>query len=84
MTTKTETNRTKTNTTMRKYSWKSDGSSRPLRTNIAFPRVFCGKTEKPGKKKEAEEEEDDEEAGKTATKTTQHTPREPNRTKHIG
>ena len=84
MTTKTETNRTKTNTTMRKYSRKSDGSSRPLRTNIAFPRVFFGKTEKPGKKKEAEDEEDDEEAGKTATKTTKHTPREPHRTKHIG
>ena len=83
MTTKTETNRTKTNTTMRKYLRKSDGSSRPLRTNIAFPRVFCGKTEKLGKKEEAEEE-DDEEAGKTATKTTKHTPREPNRTKHIG
>ena len=36
MTTKTETNRTKTKTTMRKYQRKSDVSSRPFRTNIAF------------------------------------------------
>ena len=55
----------------------------PSELTSLFPRVFYGKTEKPGKKKEAEEEEDDEEAGKTATKTTKHTPREPKITKHI-
>ena len=64
MTTKTETNTTKTKTAMRKYQRKTMLFLDPLEVTSFFLCVFQSKTEQTEKKKEPEEKEgDDDEDG---------------------